>query len=165
MPFDVTETTLPGVGKKFEVYLDNDRSISIIVRQDGHRDVFYREDREEDYAKCFEMTDSQARTVGLFLVGAYYQPVAAEIPETTEAGEHIEWYSLMKESSIAGQELETASIEERTGVTILGIEHEGEVISAPEDSFNLEVGCRLIAIGDQNAHDATRALLEEKTGN
>ncbi|MCU4750428.1 hypothetical protein OB919_00285 [Halobacteria archaeon AArc-curdl1] len=71
MPFDVKETVLPGVGKRYELYLDANRSIAILVRSSGERQVYFREHPDEDYEEQYALTDSQARTLGLFLVGAY----------------------------------------------------------------------------------------------
>lgn len=159
MPFDVKETTLPGVGKKYELYLDEKRCIAVLIESGGERRILYRDAPDADYEQLLELTDSQARTLGLFLVGAYYQPVAAEVPEETESGEHIEWYSVTEDSPLAGQRLDAVDLEDRTGATLLGIEHEGEVFSSPGGEFTFEVGDRLIAVGTDESHAELEGLL------
>lgn len=161
MPFDVNETTLPGVGKKYEIYLDESRSIAVLIESGGERQVLFRETPADDYEKVLELTDSQARTLGLFLVGAYYQPIAAEVPEETESGEHIEWYSVTTDSQLVGQRFDEVEIEEKTGVTVLGIEHDMEVISTVSDDFVFEAGDRLIAIGTEEAHTEMEGVLQQ----
>ncbi|WP_331233917.1 cation:proton antiporter regulatory subunit [Natronorarus salvus] len=152
MPFDVKETKLPGVGRKYEVLLDEDRTVATVIQPNGTRRVLYRDDPDEDYEELFELTDSQARTIGLFLVGAYYQPVAAKIAEETAGGEHIEWYSTTEDSTVEGKRLDEVGVEAETGATLLGIERAGKVLSTPPDGFVLEAGDRLIVIGTSEAH-------------
>lgn len=161
MPFDVKETTLPGIGKKYEVYLDANRSIAIVIETSGNREVFVRDHPDDDYERVATFTDSQARTIGLFLVGAYYQPVAGDIPEETSAGDHIEWYAVGDDSPLAGRTIGELDIEAETGVTILGIERDGTVQSVPESAFEFRGGDRLIVVASSASHAALDALLAD----
>jgi len=160
MPFDVKETELPGVGKKYELYLDEERSVSVLIKTSGEREIYYRERREDDYDKQFVLTDSQARTLGLFLVGAYYQPIAAQVSEETASGEHIRWYSLTPDSGLIGNREDEVVIEEKTETTVLGLERDGEVRSVIEDDVVFEAGDRLIVVGTAEAHSELQRLLE-----
>ena len=160
MPFDVKETVLPGVGKRFELYLDANRSIAVVLRTSGERQVYYREQTTEDYEEQFTLTDSQARTLGLFLVGAYYQPVAGQLSEETSGGEHIRWYSVTAESGLAETRRDEIVIEKETETTLLGLERGGEVISVIENDVVFEVGDRLIVIGTDEAHKQLDSLLQ-----
>ncbi|MWV65780.1 hypothetical protein GRS48_13260 [Halorubrum sp. JWXQ-INN 858] len=161
MPFEVKETTIPGVGKRFDLYLDANRSVAVVVHSSGERQVFYREHRSDDYDEVFRLTDTQARTFGLFLVGAYYQPVAGQLAEETSAGEHIRWYSVTAESGLAGNREDEVVIESRTDTTLLGLERDGEVRSVIENDVVFEVGDRLIVIGTAEAHRELEALLAD----
>ena len=160
MPFDVKETVLPGVGKRFELYLDANRSIAVVLRTSGERQVYYREQTTEDYEEQFTLTDSQARTLGLFLVGAYYQPVAGQLAEETTRGEYIRWYSVTAESGLAETRRDEIVIEKETETTLLGLERDGEVRSVIENDVVFEVGDRLIVIGTDEAHKQLEALLQ-----
>lgn len=159
MPFDVTETTLPGVGKRYEIFLDKDRSIAVLIESSGERTLYYREDQDDDYEEIIQLKDEVARTLGLFLVGAYYQPIAGEIPDETESGEHIEWYSITNESPVRDNTIGEVDID-GTSATLLGIEHDGDVLSSPDSDFTLEVGDRLIVIGSDAAHEEIATLLK-----
>ena len=159
MPFDVKETVLPGVGKRFEMFIDEVRSIGVILETSGKRRVFYRKDPTEDYEEQLELTDSQARTLGLFLVGAYYQPVAGQISEETTDGEFIKWYSVTEDSGLAGVREDEVVIEAKTNTTLLGLERDGEVRSVIENNVVFEVGDRLIVIGTAEAHEQLGHLL------
>jgi len=160
MPFDVKETELPGVGKRYELYLDEHRSVAVLLRSTGEREVYYRIKQEDDYDKLFDLTDSQARTLGLFLVGAYYQPIAAQVSEETASGEHIRWYSLTHDSGLVGNREDEVVIEKQTDTTVLGLERDGEVQSVIEDDVVFEAGDRLIVVGTAEAHAELERLLE-----
>jgi len=152
MPFQVKETTIPGVGKKYELFLNPEESVAVLLRSSGERAVFHRERVEDDYEKLFTLTDSQARTFGLFLVGAYYQPITGEIGEDTASGEYIRWYSVDEESTLSGVRRDEVVIQQKTGATLLGLERDGKVESVIENDVAFEVGDRLIVIGTESAH-------------
>ena len=160
MPFDVKETVLPGVGKRYELYLDANRSIAIVVRSSGERQVYFRENPNDDYEEQYALTDSQARTLGLFLVGAYYQPIAGQLSQETSGGEHIRWYSVTEDSGLAGAREDEVVIESKTETTLLGLERDGEVRSVIENDVVFEVGDRLIVIGTADAHQELERLLD-----
>lgn len=159
--FKVKETTVPGVGKKYELHLNKNRSIAVVIQSGGSRQVLYREDPNDDYEKLFDLTDTQARTLGLFLMGAYYQPVAARLSEESARGEHIEWYAVTEDSPVLDTYSDKSDIEKRTGVKILGVERDEEIDSVPGDEFNFEAGDRLMAIGTDEAHEKLNALLQD----
>jgi TrkA domain protein len=161
MPFQIEETTLPGIGKRYEMYLDEDRSIAVVIQSDGGRRVFCRDDPHEDYEEVMELTDPQARTLGLFLVGAYYQPVAARLSEETARGEHIEWYAITEDSPILKARMNKSDMERKAGVKVLGVDRDGEIDSVPGDDFDFEAGDRLMAIGKDEAHDKLNAVLRK----
>lgn len=161
MPFDVTETTLPGVGRRYEVDLDETRSVAITLEPSGQRQVFYREHADADYERITTLTDSQARTIGLFLVGAYYQPVAGSLPEETRSGQHIEWYSVAADGPAVGMTLADLDIDGIEGTHLLGIEQNGTVDSSPAPETTLSAGDRLIIIATPDAHGTIEDKLSD----
>ena len=160
MPFNVTETTLPGVGKRYELFLDENRSVAVLIQSTGERQVYYRTDPGADYTEQFTLTDSQARTLGLFLVGAYYQPISGQLTEETTDGEHIRWYSVTADSPLVGVSKAEVVIEAETETTLLGLERDSVVRSVIESDTVFEVGDRLIVIGTAAAHQELELLLE-----
>ncbi|MFP9193037.1 cation:proton antiporter regulatory subunit [Natronosalvus vescus] len=160
MPFEVKETILPGIGKRYELYLDPHQSLAVVIRPSGERQLFYREHTNNDYEEIVELTDAQARAFGLFLVGAYYQPIAGQLTEQSSSGELIQWYSVTEDSGLAGVREDEVVIEAKTDTTLLGLEREGEVRSVIENNVVFEVGDRLIVIGTPEAHDELESLLE-----
>ena len=125
----------------------------MIIHSNGRREVFYRDDREgTDYQEVLNLSDSQARILGLFLVGAYYQPIATKLGQQSDDGEYVDWYSVDENSTLVGlQKKEIYSESDFDGI-VLGVERDSEVRSTVDDEFIFDVGDRLIVIGADSAH-------------
>ena len=146
----IYESDLPGVGKKFEIELGDDRRLVIVTHNTGKREVFLKADEDADAEKLFELPDRLARTVGTILEGAYFQPVQSEQVETMLAeGTFLEWYNVEEGAALAGQTLAEARVRERTGVSIIAIEREETVVPSPKPDTVIEAGDTLVVIGSE----------------
>ncbi len=161
MPLEVREENIPGAGRRYEIDLDDHESIAVMIYSDGRRELFYRDsEQSEDYRRVLQLSDAQARTLGLFLVGAYYQPIASKLGEQSEDGEYIEWYTIDDGTPVVGKSVGETDIQTRFGGTVLGIERNGSVQSTVDET-PIEVGHRLIVLGTDETHRELTALLDE----
>jgi TrkA domain protein len=146
----VYESDLPGVGKKFEVDLDDGSRLVIVTHNTGKREVFRRPDPDSDSEKLFELSDTLARQVGTILEGAYFQPVRSQSIETV-LGEDtlIEWVQVDDDSSVAGKTLAEAGVRQRTGVSVLAIQRGEETITNPGADTEIRADDTLIVVGSR----------------
>lgn len=157
---EIVETDLPGVGKKHEVALTADRTLVIVTHNTGKREVYLREGEDEDSQKLFELTDRMARTVGTLLEGAYFQPVQSESVETMLSENiYLEWFKVVDASDIAGKTIEESNVRERTGVSIVAIQRDGEVFAPPEPDDRIEAGDTVVVVGSREACADCETLL------
>jgi TrkA domain protein len=157
---DVTESDLPGVGKRHKVPLGDGRELVIVTHNTGTREVFVRESPDADSEKLLELSDRLARTVGTILEGAYFQPVESEHVETMlSEGTLLEWYAVDEGSPLAGQTLGDAAVGERTGVTVVAVQRDGNVIAGPGPETTIEAGDTLVVVGDRESCEAFEATL------
>lgn len=146
----VFETDLPGVGKKFEVEIGDEKRLVIVTHNTGKREVFLKAQEGADSERLFELSDRLARTVGTILEGAYFQPVQTDQVETLLAeGTFLEWYNVEDGAELDGETLADARVRERTGVSIVAIERDGSVIPSPKPDTVITAGDTLVAIGSQ----------------
>ncbi|WP_226039107.1 TrkA C-terminal domain-containing protein [Natrinema sp. DC36] len=146
----VYESDLPGVGKKFEVELENGERLVIVTHNTGKREVYLKADADADGDKLFEASDRLARKIGTILEGAYFQPVQADQVETMLSEDtYLEWYGVAEGAEVAGQSLAEANIRDRTGVSIVAIQRDDELISPPTPETVLTVGDTLVVTGDR----------------
>lgn len=146
----IYESDLPGVGKKYEVELEGDDRLVVVTHNTGKREVFKKAGEDADSEKLFELSDRLARTVGTILEGAYFQPVTSDRVETMLSDETaIEWYNLTDASTLVGQRIADAQIREEFGVSVVAIQRQETVISAPSPATVLEAGDTIVVIGDR----------------
>lgn len=151
---DVSETDLPGVGKRFEVDIGGE-AVVVLVHNTGRRELFLRPDPDADAERLLDLSDKEARIIGSILEGAHFQPVATD-DTATKIGENImlEWYTLDAESPLVGQSLEDADVRSVTGATVAVIERGDNVIQSPDPDRVLEAGDKLIVVGAREHHEA-----------
>ena len=153
MPLEIRERDLPGVGRRYEIDLTEEQSLAVITHKNGNREIFLRDAGEtDDYEGVFDLTDSQARVLGLLLVGAYYQPIATKLGDQSASGAYVDWYSVEASSPVVGESRAEAAFEGEFDATLLGVERDGEVRSTVPDEFVFRPGDQLIVIGSNGAH-------------
>lgn len=149
----VYETDLPGVGKKFEIDLDGEAQLVIVIHNTGKRELFFRQTSEEDSEKLFELSDKLARQVGTIMEGAYFQPIRDdEIGTVLDEDTLIEWAKVTSESDLVGKTLAESGVRQRTGVSIVAIQRSGETIQNPSPDVEIDVDDTLVSIGDRESH-------------
>lgn len=158
MPLEIRERELPGVGVRYELDLTQEESVATVIHNSGRRGLYHRDDPSADYEPIVELSDSQARALGLLLVGAYYQPVPARTGEMTPTDEHTKWYQVSQNAPAIGQTVGEIDAETGGSAVILAVVRSGERTAHPPDSFTLSVDDQLVVIGDQDAHQELDGL-------
>jgi TrkA domain protein len=154
----VREEELPGIGRRYSVECDYGAVLTIVVHNSGRRDIyFFQEDSEIPVTVA--MNDEQARVAGSVLSGTFSPPEGvAEIDKVV--GEMvIEWFTLGPGSPGTGQSIEDLHIRSATGINVMAILRDHNVIHGPRDSERLEPGDRLIVAGRSSSMPAFRRLV------
>lgn len=73
------------------------------------------------------------------------------------------WYTLYADSSIAGYSLAQANIRRVTGVTVMAVERNKQLYRYPTGELILELGDRLLVVGNPEEHLAFKKLLKPST--
>lgn len=159
MPLEIRERTLPGVGVRYEVDLTSEESAAVVIHNSGRRDLYRRGERDDDYEKITELSDSQARVIGLLLVGAYYQPIATGVGDVSPTDQRVKWYQVPQDSTALGQSLSAIDIPGEAGGAVLAVVRDGSRIVDPDGEFVLRGGDNVVTIGTQPQHDRMDELL------
>ncbi|WP_336365327.1 cation:proton antiporter regulatory subunit [Halalkalicoccus salilacus] len=159
---EIHATELPGIGKRFEIELETEDQIIVIIHKTGQREIFYRSSPNHDAEELVELTDEKARLLGSILIGGFYQPITSDVPRiSSEENTTIEWQTLHESSPLIGQSIEQAALREQTGVTVLAVQRGEEVFSNPDPSFEFEAEDTLVTIGTLEDQNNLDNLLEE----
>lgn len=146
-PIKVREIELPGIGKKFDVSLSSGERLILVVHLTGEREVFLFRPQEEE--PCFQLTltDEEAREVALILGGAAFKPTPLPQAEMVLKGMVIEWLNVVRGSPLVNNSIADLQIRKRTGVSVIAIRREGEIIPNPDPSEKILEGDTLLLIG------------------
>ncbi|WP_323174751.1 TrkA C-terminal domain-containing protein [Natrialba sp. PRR66] len=157
---EIYEGDLRGIGRKFEIKLDESEIYVIIIHNNGRREVYRKDSPDTDGEKIMDLSDHEARVMGTILEGAYFQPIRTDSTEAQLSEDIIiEWWTLTNESPILGQTLGEAELRSRTGVTISAIIRGDDVISNPDPNTTFHAGDKLVAIGSSDEQDSLEQLL------
>jgi TrkA domain protein len=156
----VYETDVPGVGKKFEVETGGEERLVVVLHHDGKREVFRKSVPDADAERLFTLPGHLARKVGAILQGAYFQPVETDSVRVPLGEAIIEWLDVESGATVAGQTIETSKIRERTGVSVIAIQRDGETLSNPEPDETIAAGDILVVIGTRAELSDLEPLVE-----
>ncbi|ACM58262.1 cation:proton antiporter regulatory subunit [Halorubrum lacusprofundi] len=154
MPLEVRERDIPGVGMRYEIDLDDHQTVMVLLHTNGRREIYYRDtQKSDDFERVFSLSDTQARALGLFLVGAYYQPIATKFGQESSSGRYVDWYAVDSRSPLDGVQRETVPFTDEYGVTLLAVERDDAVHSTIDDAFTFAAGDSLIVLGTDGQHN------------
>jgi TrkA domain protein len=158
----ITESDLPGVGKKFEIELGGGEEMIVVIHNTGKREVFRRRDPDADSEKAFAFDDDLARKIGSIIEGAYFQPVELDEVEVPLGEAIIEWHEVDPDSELAGVSLETASVRARTGASVVAIQRGEETIANPTPETRIEPGDTVVALGTREEQSNLTDLIADE---
>ncbi len=162
MPVDLRETRLPGVGVKYAFRTADGARLSIILHNDGQREIYYfAHDDDDEPAAVIELHDDEARQLGAIVGGAYERPRIVEELELALGELHIEWIPVPETSPAIGLSLADAKLRARTGVTVIAILREPEPVSGAQPEDVIQHGDTLVGVGKAGQFAEFRRLLAE----
>jgi TrkA domain protein len=146
----VYESELPGVGHQYEIEINGDERLIVLIHHDGRRDIYRRPSEDEDSVRVASLNGKQARQLGSILEGAYFQPVEVDHLEVPLGGAIMEWVTIEPDSPLADRTLREADIRQRTGVSIIAIQRDEETIANPNPDLTITSGDVIVALGTRN---------------
>jgi TrkA domain protein len=162
MPVDLRETRLPGVGTKFALRLDGGGRLTVILHNDGKRELYYfRHERDDEPKAVIVLDDDEARQLGAVIGGAYERPKIVEDLEMALGELAIEWVPVPPGSPAIGHTLAECGFRARTGVTIIAILREPEPVTGAQPMDVIQEGDTLVTVGKLGQYAEFRRLLSE----
>jgi TrkA domain protein len=141
---DLTEHDLPGIGHRYELRSADGGRVVIVLHRSGRRDLYLVEPGRDEPQATVTLTDTQSRTLGAILGGAYVKPAVVEEIEAVIGG-----LTLDPGSPAVGRSIAELEIRRRTGMTVAAIVRDPQPVTAPEPTERLRAGDQLVVIGRQ----------------
>jgi TrkA domain protein len=162
MVVDLQQTSLPGVGVRFQFTTARGSRVTVIQHNDGEREVYvHRRARDEEPAVVLELHDDEARHLGAVLGGAYERPKIIDDLEMALGELQIEWVKVPDGSWAVGRSLADCGFRRRTGVTVIAILRDPEPVAGAQPDDVIQDGDTLVVVGKAGQYGAFRRLLTE----
>jgi TrkA domain protein len=160
VPVNLEETRLPGIGSKFTLRLGAGGRLTVILHNDGKRELYYfRHAADEEPRAVITLDDDEARQFGAVVGGAYERPKIVEDLEMALGELQIEWIPVPDDSPWLGKTLAEAGFRAKTGITVIAILREPEPIAGARPSDTIERGDTLVTVGKAGQYAEFRRLL------
>lgn len=156
---NVEETELPGLGVRKDFVTASGRRIGVVELREGESELFVSTWDDPDTCQAsIPLTADEASTLGNLLGG---QNIAMRLAEAHREvpGIVTRQFSITPDSPFVNQTMGKAQIRTRSGVSIVAIMREGEVVPSPAPDVVLHVGDLLVAVGTQEGLDSTADIL------
>ena len=160
MPLQMNETRLPGVGVKYALPLAGGGRLSVILHNDGKRELyFFRRGADDEPSAVITLDDDEARQLGAVIGGAYERPQIVEDLEMALGELQIEWIPVPDDSPWIGKTLAEAAFRAKAGITVIAILRQPEPVSGAQPTDKIERGDTLVTVGKAGQYSAFRKLL------
>lgn len=159
----ISEATLPGVGRKFQVETASGDRLVIVLHDDGRRELYHFERENLNRpASVLTLLDGEARQIAGIVGGLTYAPKALATAEIVLEDLVLEWYSLPDGAFCIGKTIRDLMVRTASGASIVSIiEEDGGKTINPEADTRLNQGATLIVAGDRKTIAALKRLLQE----
>jgi TrkA domain protein len=157
----IRESTLPGVGHKFQIEAMSGDRLTIVIHDDGTRELYHFARKNPDrVASVVTLTDGEARQVAGIIGGLTYVPKALPSAEIVLDDLVLEWYTIEPGSACVGKTIRDLQVRTATGASIVSIIEPDRVKRTnPEADTTLNEGATLILAGDRRTIAALKRLL------
>ncbi|KXZ16638.1 hypothetical protein AXI59_01765 [Bacillus nakamurai] len=148
----VRESELPGIGQKVEIITKNQEKISIILHDDGRRELYYFD--ENDHEECMAsiaFNDEEARRISAILGGMTYKPKALESVEVALDDLVIEWFKTEPQAPAVRRTIGELDIKTHYNVQVIAIvkKNQQKQLSPGFDTL-IEEGDTLVISGERS---------------
>lgn len=158
----ITETSLPGVGTRFEFTSAAGQPIGVVVRRDGDRDilVYDREDPDRCAAVLHLRPDEATALIDLLGGSAVVARHQETLRQSLE-GIELEWVRIPAGARAAGRTIGETMLRRSTGASIVSVLRGTQWETSPHSDFRIEAGDTVVLVG---AADAVAQAAEILTG-
>ena len=157
----IRETTLPGVGRKFQVEMTSGDRLVIVIHDDGTRELYHFTKKNPDrVASVVTLADSEARQIAGIIGGLTYVPKALPSAEIVLDDLLLEWYTIEPRSVCIGKSIRDLQVRTVSGASIVSIIEPDRIKRInPEADTILNEGATLILAGDRRTITNLKRLL------
>ena len=150
---------LPGVGTRFTLRLEDGAVISVILHNDGKRELYCFRRAADEPEVVISLDDEEARQLGAVIGGAYERPKIIDDLELALGQLHIEWIAVPATSPWIGKTLAECGFRAKLGITVVAILREPEPVSGARPDDVIRRDDTLVTVGKAAQYAPFRRML------
>jgi TrkA domain protein len=156
---EIEETTLPGVGLRYEFTSKEGERLGVIHHRSGRRELFIAEASDPDACReSLDLDEEESHILAELLGGSRITAHLADLQQRVE-GLAIDWLVLSEDSPYAGGTLGDARVRTRTGVSVVAVLRGEQAFPAPGPDFGLQRRDTLVVVGTPRGIEKLTELL------
>lgn len=163
----IRESDLPGIGRKFQIETRSGDRLTIIVHDDGRREIYHADpDDPDNWISMVTLEDAEARQVAAIIGGMVYRPQSLESVEVALNKLVIEWYKVEPHSQCIGRTIGELQVRRKTGATVIAvIEKDQTQVINPGPDYVVKPETILVLMGEREHIKAFRELVTGRSTN
>lgn len=164
--FGISESNLPGIGRKFQIETVSGDRLIIVIHDDGRRELYHYDRKNFDRAaSVLTLSDGEARQIAGIVGGLTYVPKALPNEEVVLDDLVLEWFTIEPGYGCIGKTIRDLQARTVTGASIVSLIESNRVKRTnPEADTLLNEGATLILAGDRGNIAALKGLLVRGKG-
>ena len=157
----ISESNLPGVGKKFQIETTIGDRLVVVIHDDGRREIYHFDRKRLDRAdSVVTLTDGEARQIAGIIGGLSYVPKALAPTELILDDLVLEWFRIEPDAASVGKSLRELQARTVTGASVVSIIEENRITRInPEADTVITANATLILAGDRKNIARLKSLL------
>jgi TrkA domain protein len=159
----ISETYLPGVGRKFQIETLRGDRLVIVIHDDGDRELYHFSRKNlERPASVITLTDGEARQIAGIVGGLTYVPKSLPNAEVVLDDLVLDWFTIEPDAACIGKTIRELKARTVTGASIVSLVEANHVKRTnPEADTVLNEGATLVLAGDRKTIAAMKKLLTQ----
>lgn len=159
---EVQETSLPGIGVRYDVTTEAGERVGVLVHRTGRRDLLvYDRDDPDRCRATMALAPDEARTVAE-LLGPSQLVTQLGATQQELGGLVIDWLTVRPGSELAGATLRSAAVHTRTGVSVVAFLRGTTTLASPGADVAMEADDVLVAVGTPDGVHQLAALARSR---
>jgi TrkA domain protein len=157
----ISESNLPGIGRKFQVETNSGDRLTIVIHDDGRRELYHYNRKDLERAdSVLTLTDGEARQIAGIVGGLSYVPKALPTSEVVLDDLVLEWFLIEEGYAGVGRTIRELQARTVTGASIVSIIEPNQVKRInPEADTTINEGATFILAGDRRNINNLKKLL------
>ena len=155
----IEESSLPGVGIRYEFSTEDGRRIGVVHHRTGRRELFVCEPDDTDAAVVtMNLSDEDSHALSEALGGSTLVANLTSLQQQVE-GLAIDWLTIEERSPYATGTIGDARIRTRSGVSVVAVIRRDQTFPSPGPEFEIQPGDKLVVVGTSEGIEQTQEIL------